>query len=162
MPISFRHTHHHDCKGHQSSFGKDSSSFRCCHDCCQFIGRRFMASDHVLKGYHHEEESPNHVHFRGSEQSLHSPKVHISTSSYSHDAFSAWDTHCVCSLLSPQCCGLSLLIQVDFHGNQVCAQMGNSGGVLRAELQDISYLEAHLEICHKFKEVRCFRFSQKL
>jgi hypothetical protein len=35
------------------------------------------------------------------------------------------------------------------------------GALLRKELQDISYLEAHPEACELFKEVGCYRFLPK-
>jgi hypothetical protein len=36
------------------------------------------------------------------------------------------------------------------------------GALLRKELQDTSYLEAHPEACELFKEAGCYRFCQKL
>ena len=36
------------------------------------------------------------------------------------------------------------------------------GTLMRKELQDTSYLEAHPQACELFKEVGCYRFCQKL
>ena len=39
----------------------------------------------------------------------------------------------------------------------------NKGGIaLRKELGDISYLEAHPEVCQFFKDVGCYRFCEKI
>jgi hypothetical protein len=41
-------------------------------------------------------------------------------------------------------------------------KIAKGGVVLRKELQDISYLEAHPESCELFKSVGCYRFFQNL
>jgi hypothetical protein len=41
-------------------------------------------------------------------------------------------------------------------------QMSTGGAFLRRELQDISYLESHPEICQMFKDAGCYRFCEKL
>jgi hypothetical protein len=41
-------------------------------------------------------------------------------------------------------------------------KIAKGGVVLRKELQDITYLEAHPEACELFKNVGCYRFFQKL
>jgi hypothetical protein len=41
-------------------------------------------------------------------------------------------------------------------------QSSIGGALLRKELQDISYLEAHPEVCEIFKEDGCYRFYQKI
>ena len=40
--------------------------------------------------------------------------------------------------------------------------MKRSGSTLRKELGDISYLEAHLEVCILFLEVGCYKFCEKI
>ena len=40
--------------------------------------------------------------------------------------------------------------------------MNKGGPALRKELGDISYLEAHLEVCQFFKDVRCYKFCEKI
>jgi hypothetical protein len=40
--------------------------------------------------------------------------------------------------------------------------MATGGALLRRELQDISYLESHPEICQMFKDAGCYRFCEKL
>jgi hypothetical protein len=40
--------------------------------------------------------------------------------------------------------------------------MSTGGALLMRELQDISYLESHLEIFKMFKDVGCYRFCEKL
>jgi hypothetical protein len=41
-------------------------------------------------------------------------------------------------------------------------QMSTGGAFLRRELQDVSYLEYHLDICQMFKDAGCYRFCEKL
>ena len=36
------------------------------------------------------------------------------------------------------------------------------GPSLRKELGDITYLESHLEVCHLFKDLGCYRFCEKI
>ena len=40
--------------------------------------------------------------------------------------------------------------------------MKKGGPALRQELGDISYLEAHPEVCQIFKDVGCCRFCEKI
>jgi hypothetical protein len=40
--------------------------------------------------------------------------------------------------------------------------MATGGALLRREMQDISYLESHPEICQMFKDAGCYRFCEKL
>ena len=40
--------------------------------------------------------------------------------------------------------------------------MKNGGPALRQELGDISYLEAHPEVCQFFKDVGCYKFCEKI
>jgi hypothetical protein len=41
-------------------------------------------------------------------------------------------------------------------------QMKIGGPVLRRELDDIDYLDSHLEVCQFFKDVGCYQFCKKL
>ena len=40
--------------------------------------------------------------------------------------------------------------------------MKKGGPALRQELGDISYLEAHPEVCKLFQEVGCYKFCEKI
>ena len=40
--------------------------------------------------------------------------------------------------------------------------MTTGGALLRRELQDVSYLESHPEVCQMFKDAGCYRFCEKL
>ena len=40
--------------------------------------------------------------------------------------------------------------------------MKKGGPALMQELGDISYLEAHLEVCQFFKDASCYRFCEKI
>jgi hypothetical protein len=40
--------------------------------------------------------------------------------------------------------------------------MSTRGALLSRELQDISYMESHLDIFQMFKDTRCYMFSEKL
>ena len=40
--------------------------------------------------------------------------------------------------------------------------MKKGGLALKQELGDISYLEAHLEVCQFFKDVGCYKFCEKI
>jgi hypothetical protein len=40
--------------------------------------------------------------------------------------------------------------------------MKEGGNLLRKELNDITYLESHPEICQMFKDIGCYRFYEKL
>ena len=41
-------------------------------------------------------------------------------------------------------------------------KMKKGGPVLRQELGDISYLEAHSEVCQLFKDAGCYRFCENI
>ena len=40
--------------------------------------------------------------------------------------------------------------------------MKKSGPTLRQKLGDVSYLEAHPEVCRLFQEVGCYKFCEKI
>ena len=40
--------------------------------------------------------------------------------------------------------------------------MNKSGPSLRQELGDVSYLEAHPEVCRLFQEVGCYKYYEKI
>jgi hypothetical protein len=40
--------------------------------------------------------------------------------------------------------------------------MKRGGATLGKELNDIGYLESHLEVCQLFKDVGCYRYYEKL
>ena len=40
--------------------------------------------------------------------------------------------------------------------------MKKGGPALRKDLTDISYLEAHLEVCKLFQDAGCYRFCEKI
>ena len=40
--------------------------------------------------------------------------------------------------------------------------MKKSGPALRQELGDVSYLEAHPEVCRLFQEVGCYKYCEKI
>ena len=42
------------------------------------------------------------------------------------------------------------------------SKMKKGGPALRQDLGDISYLEAHLEVCQFFKDVGCYKFCENI
>ena len=42
------------------------------------------------------------------------------------------------------------------------SKMKKGGPTLRQDLGDISYLEAHPEVCQFFKDAGCYRFCEKI